>query len=378
MTATSLYIHYPYCLSKCAYCSFVSFPCKNENPDELSQFYTKELGIYKNIIGDRKISSIYFGGGTPSLMDIKLVEQVLNRANKLFKIDNDIEITLEANPKTIDNKKLKNLKSAGINRLSIGVQSLDDEVLKFLGRAHNSSDAIKILNEAKNIFTNITADFIYAYPNQTFDNWKQELKIIKGLNLPHLSLYELIIEPDTKIYRLVGEGAIIPIDEDTATDMFNYTNSFLKTTTPQYEVSNYAKLGFESKHNINYWEGGDYIGIGTAAAGRLKLNDKFYYSENPPTIEKWKDNILKQENPLKEMPLQHRAEEMIIMGLRQIKGINFTTFKNNLGNDFFDFIDKKKVDTLISQNLLIQDSDNIKTSPEGLLLLDSIIRDIIK
>ncbi|MGN0929635.1 MAG: radical SAM family heme chaperone HemW [Alphaproteobacteria bacterium] len=376
MKTTSIYIHYPYCLSKCYYCDFVSFPC-HKGIEDLTDFYLRELEIFHHITNDKQISSIYFGGGTPSLMQTETVNKIIEKIANLWGINKGIEITLEANPKTITIDKLKDLKSAGINRMSLGIQSLNDKTLRFLGRIHSSTEALQSLNDIRKIFDNVSADFIYAYPNQTLMEWEQELSQIKSLNLPHLSLYELIVEENTKLSNMINRGDFAPINENIAVDMFNFTNDFLKSTTPQYEISNYAKKGFESKHNINYWQGGDYIGIGPASASRI-TNDSFIINENPQTINEWK-NLITKGNPFQTFLTQkERAEELIIMGLRQTTGINFKTFEQSIGDSFWNFVNKDVVENFQNQNLLTFDNDNIKVSRKGQLLLDTIILEIIK
>lgn len=376
MKTTSIYIHYPYCLSKCYYCDFVSFPCHN-GMEDLTDFYLKELELFHHITNDRQISSIYFGGGTPSLMPIETVNKIVEKIATLWGIEKGIEITMEANPKTITIEKLKDLKSAGINRMSLGIQSLNENTLKFLGRIHSSTDALQSLNDIRNFFDNVSADFIYAYPNQTLKEWKQELAQIKSLNLPHLSLYELIVEENTKLASMIKKGDCTPINEDIAVDMFNFTNDFLNDSTPQYEISNYAKPSFESKHNINYWQGGDYIGIGPASASRIKT-DSFIINENPPTITEWKNLITKGNTFQTFLSQKERAEELIIMGLRQTKGLDFKTFESVIGDSFWHFVNKDVVENFQKQNLLTFDDNKIKVSREGQLLLDTIIFEIIK
>lgn len=345
--------------------------------EDLTDFYLKELEIFHHITSNRQISSIYFGGGTPSLMHAETVNKIMEKIATLWGINKKIEITLEANPKTITIDKLRDLKSAGINRMSLGIQSLNDNTLKFLGRIHSSTDAIQSLNDIRKFFDNVSADFIYAYPNQTLKEWKSELQKIKDLNLPHLSLYELIVEENTKLSNMINRGDFDPINEDIAVDMFNFTNDFLNDSTPQYEISNYAKSSFESKHNINYWQGGDYIGIGPAAASRIKT-DSFIINENPTTITEWK-NLITKGNPFQTFLSQkERAEELIIMGLRQTKGLDFKTFENVIGDSFFNFVNKGVIESFQNQNLLTFDDDKIKVSREGQLLLDTVIFEIIK
>ena len=389
MRKTSIYIHFPYCLKKCNYCDFISYPCANfiedsqdfsltENFSDLLNFYTKEIELYHKKFGKKEISSIYFGGGTPSLMPPIMIEGILEKIFNLFNVSNNCEITLEVNPKTVTKKKLSDFYQAGINRLSIGIQSFDDNELKFLGRVHSSNDALSTLENAQKYFSNISCDFIYALPNQTIEKWQKSLDKISSLNINHLSLYQLIIEPKTKIYSLVKSGKTTPILENISKKMYEYTNHFLKSKFPQYEISNYAKKGFESKHNLNYWNGGDYIGIGVSASGRIFDGKKHFISENPKSISDWKKNIDNNILSIKTLSAKKRAEEMLIMGLRKNKGIIFKEFKQNSSINFMDMIDSQKLELMIQKKLLILNKNSIRPSAKGRPLLDAIIREIIK
>ncbi len=345
---------------------------------DLSESYLKELNLCREKFGRKKISSIYFGGGTPSLMSVEMLEQILERIFSFYDVDDDVEITLEANPKTVNEKKIKDFYLAGVNRLSLGIQSLDDDELKFLGRVHNVDDAMETLDIANKYFSNVSADFIYALPNQSFEKWQKNLEKIINLDVKHLSLYELIIEPKTPLYSSVKKGVVKPILEDVAKKMYEYTNSFLKGKFPQYEISNYAKKGFESRHNLNYWNGGDYIGIGVSASGRIFDGKKHFISENPKTISLWQKNIDDGILPIKTLPKKRRAEEMLIMGLRKNKGIKFSEFEKNSGVDFFDIVEMKKFQNMVSKKFLIVSESGVRASVKGRNVLDAIIREIIR
>ncbi|MBR1544488.1 MAG: radical SAM family heme chaperone HemW [Alphaproteobacteria bacterium] len=377
MKKNSIYIHFPYCVKKCNYCDFISFPCGGVAPD-LLEYYLREVELYHQKFGRKKISSIYFGGGTPSLMPAEMVEKILEKICTLYDVSDDCEITLEVNPKTVSDKKLFAFYQAGINRLSIGIQSLDDEELKFLGRVHSANDAMATLGFAKKYFSNISCDFIYAIPNQSFEKWQKNLDEISGLEVQHLSLYELIIEPKTPIFSWVKSGKIQPLSETVSKKMYEYTNRFLKNKFPQYEISNYSKKGYESRHNLNYWNGGDYIGIGVGAAGRVFDGKKHFISENPRTVLEWKKNLDAGILPLKTLSKTKRAEEMLIMGLRKNRGINFKEFIENSGVNFFDIVDEKKFQNMVNQKFLISCESSVRASVKGRSVLDAVIREIIK
>ena len=381
MQPISIYIHFPFCIKKCNYCDFISFPVGCDNSffdDNLFKLYLSEISLYKDILSNRIISTIYFGGGTPSLIPSIYIEKILLYIYKNFKVIDNPEITLEVNPKTVDRQKLQAFYTAGINRLSIGIQSFDDKELQFLGRIHNSHDAFITLEYAGLYFNNISCDFIYALPDQSFLKWKQNLNKIKNLPVSHLSLYQLIIEPKTPLYNQVKTGKIKPIDDDLAIKMFEYTNKFLKYTFPQYEISNYAKSGYQSRHNLNYWNGGDYIGIGVSAVSRFKLDNKFYGVDNEKRLNLWQNRVTKNIIPFYKISKIKRAKELLIMGLRKNSGINILQFNFITGTDFWNIVDKNKVLNLCKMKFLHLSKTTLTPLLKGLNILNTIIEQIVK
>ena len=276
-----IYIHWPFCLSKCIYCDFGS-RIINSNVDQNAYFFycKKQLQYFHEKIADKNITvtSIYFGGGTPSILDPKIVAKLINEIRHIYVVSNDCEITLEANPTSSGIEKFKMLCDAGINRLSLGIQSFDDNELAFLGRRHSVKDALKAINCAKQIFPKWSIDLIYGLPRQKPNKWLEELQIATDLGLQHISLYTLIVDENTPLGRLVKNGNIKPKTEDELSCFYDVTNEFLARNTQlkQYEVSNYAIKGYESRHNLTYWKSYDYIGIGAGAHGRLFYNDCSY------------------------------------------------------------------------------------------------------
>ena len=263
-----IYIHWPYCRSKCPYCDFYKQVCKNVPQDEIVSDYLKELDFYHQLTSNRKVGSIFFGGGTPSLMEPKQISRLIDYIAKLWSLDSKVEISLEANPNSDYPQMFQNLHQAGINRLSLGVQALSDEDLRFLGRTHNLKQAYQAIDEVLQNFDNHSIDLIYARPKQTLSAWEAELKQAASLGLKHISLYQLTIEEGT----VFAKKGILPLDEDLATEMYLLTEDILAPLGYQkYEVSNYAQAGFESKHNLLYWTGGEYIGVGPSAHGRLTV-----------------------------------------------------------------------------------------------------------
>ena len=300
-----LYLHWPYCLSKCPYCDFFSHPCQAPNEDILLAGYLRDLKQMANLTTNRRLTSIFFGGGTPSLMSPAFMEKIMHSITTIFTLSDDIEITLEANPDAITKEKMTAFKNLGINRLSIGVQALNDTDLQFLGRRHSVQTALNRIEEAKNIFPRINMDLIYARPNQTIKAWETELQTALSLGLSHYSLYQLTIEENT----VFGQKNISPADEKTAEQLYRLTDSIMNEAgIPSYEVSNYARRGEESRHNLTYWTGGDYIGIGPAAHGRLGL----IATKSEHSVDKW----LKQGIMSEQLTPDEKFEEQVLMGLR--------------------------------------------------------------
>ena len=371
----SIYIHYPFCRSKCPYCDFNSYCNLNIEEEELIKAYLNEIEYYKDIIKDKIIDTIYFGGGTPSLMSEKLLSNIMNKINSLYKIDKNCEISLESNPNSINYTKLKSFKDIGINRLSIGVQSLIDEDLKFLGRIHNKNEAIEAINTAQKIFNDrYSIDLIYGRPNQNLKEWKNELNEAIQLSPFHISLYQLIIEKGTPFYR----NKVQTPNEDIATKLYEETHNILeKNNIFQYEISNYAKNGYECKHNLVYWNNGEWIGIGAGAHGRININQKRYSIQNLKKPLNWLDKTLKNKNGIsikKLLSKQEIIEEYLIMGLRIKDGIKIENLQKNIDcNNFYDILDKNNIEFLAKLNLINVNDKNIKLTKKGFLLLNSVI-----
>ena len=375
----SIYIHYPFCESKCPYCDFNSYCNLNIEEEELIKAYLNEIEYYKDIIKDKIIDTIYFGGGTPSLMSEKLLSNIMNKINSLYKINQNCEISLESNPNSINYEKLKSFKDIGINRLSIGVQSLIDRDLKFLGRIHNRNEAIEAINTAQKIFNDkYSIDLIYGRPNQNLNEWKEELNEAIQLSPFHISLYQLIIEKGTPFYR----NKVQTPNEDIATKLYEETNNILeKNNIFQYEISNYTKSGYECKHNLVYWNNGEWVGIGAGAHGRININQKRYSIQNLKKPLNWLDKTLKNKNgiSIKNLLLkQEIIEEYLIMGLRIKDGIKIENLQKNIDcNSFYDILDKENIEFLTKLNLIHANENNIKLTKKGFLLLNSVIEKLV-
>ena len=375
----SIYIHYPFCRSKCPYCDFNSYCNLKIDEEELIKAYLNEIEYYKDIIKDKVIDTIYFGGGTPSLMSEKLLSNIINKINSLYKINQNCEISLESNPNSINYEKLKSFKDIGINRVSIGVQSLIDRDLKFLGRIHNRNEAIEAINTAQKIFNDkYSIDLIYGRPNQNLKEWKNELNEAIQLSPFHISLYQLIIEKGTPFYR----NKVQTPNEDIATKLYEETNNILeKNNIFQYEISNYTKSGYECKHNLVYWNNGEWVGIGAGAHGRININQKRYSIQNLKKPLNWLDKTLKNKNgiSIKNLLLkQEIIEEYLIMGLRIKDGIKIKNLQKNIDcNSFYDILDKENIEFLTKLNLIHANENNIKLTKKGFLLLNSVIEKLV-
>lgn len=345
MKKFGIYIHFPYCLSKCPYCDFASTACRHFDEQILQIGYLRDLQTAPKY----PVSSVFFGGGTPSMMSVNLVDMLLRTIAKDFTLQQDTEITMEANPDAIDIQKMRDFKACGVNRLSLGVQALNDLDLKFLGRLHSQQTACQRIDEMKSVFDNCSIDLIYARPHQTLSEWEKELKQALNFDLPHMSLYELTIEEGTPFSR----KDITPCDEQTARDLYLYTLDVMESAhIPFYEVSNCARAGYESRHNLLYWEGADYIGIGPAAHGRIGL----MATHNPSSVAEWVKNGTMNE-PLTS---EERFEEKVMMGLRLRKGISSNG------------IQIKNIQAALNNGWITYANEHITPTKEGLLMLNPL------
>lgn len=340
-----IYIHWPFCLSKCPYCDFYSCPSKKWDTEAFYKGYIRDLTLYP----PRPVSSIFFGGGTPSLMPVSLVENILKTIDERFKILPNAEISMEANPDAIDKPKMFALKNIGINRLSLGVQALNSQDLKKLGRIHSLETALGRIEDMQDVFPNHSIDLIYARPEQTLTNWEKELTFALSLNLPHLSLYQLTIEDGTAFAR---RNISLP-DDETVRQMYLLTLQMTEKDIPFYEVSNFAKKGFECRHNLLYWHKEDYIGIGPASHGRIR-NQGF---QNPTNIQKW----LNGERTTESLSDEELFEERLIMGLRLREGIS------DKG------VDKASLLKATQQGWITHQKGRIIPTTEGFLMLNRLI-----
>ncbi len=380
----SIYIHYPFCKSKCPYCDFNSHVVKKIDEENFLQGYKNELQYFAPKLKNREVKTIFFGGGTPSLMPVYFVEKILAEISKIWTIDQNCEVTLEANPTSFEAGKFKEFKAAGINRLSMGIQALNDSDLKFLGREHSASEAIATIQTASKIFDNYSFDLIYARPNQNLSDWQKELETAISLSANHLSLYQLTIEKGTKFYGQYLNNEFVLPDENLAADLYETTNQITSRNGLElYEISNYAKSGFECKHNLAYWQSDDYLGIGAGAHSRVYLdNDKersAIIMLHQPTA--WLEAALQKQvaiQKIDKVSKEELLEEVILMGLRLKNGIDNQVFQKHFGKNISEIFDLKKLKPLIDNGLIFIDETNIRISSQGLILANSVIDKVIK
>ncbi|MBR6355943.1 MAG: radical SAM family heme chaperone HemW [Alphaproteobacteria bacterium] len=356
----AVYIHWPFCKSKCPYCDFYKELAHNIDQDAVVAEYIDALRRYRQILPERTVKSIFFGGGTPSLITPQNVAKIIDEIARLWSLKNKAEISLEANPNTHYQTMFADLKNAGINRLSLGVQALDEADLRFLGRTHTLETARCCLKEIVEVFDNHSADLIYARPQQQYADWEKELAEICAYGLKHLSLYQLTIEENTVFAR----KNIQPLEENAAAEMYERTRDFLVARNyALYEVSNFAQTGFESAHNLTYWQGGDYIGIGKSAHGRFCLNGTHFAAEYP----------------FEHTPLtpRERAEELVFMGLRLASGIDKARFKQICGLNLMQFINISKLQELQEAGLTAETPTHLFATRAGFLLLNQIVAELL-
>jgi putative oxygen-independent coproporphyrinogen III oxidase len=366
MTPISIYIHWPFCAKKCPYCDFNSFVQDKIDHDKWSDAYIIAIDHYAKFLNNKQIKSIFFGGGTPSLATPMMIKNIIDHLKSITTFSNNIEITLEANPTSVEAVKFSQFKDVGINRISLGVQSLRNENLKFLGRNHSSDEAITAIEILKSNFENYSLDFIYALPDQTLEAWEKELNEAISLASNHLSLYQLTIENGTKFGAMAKAGLLNEIDEIIASEMFKLTNDITtQNGFNRYEVSNHAKFGFESIHNLNYWEYGDYIGIGPGAHGRYNSSEGKIMTVDIKQPDLWIKSLFEKANGLhllEKLSAEDIRIETIMMGIRTKYGIPLELLHN-----------KEQIIKELTNDQLVEVIDNrVKITDKGLIILNSV------
>ena len=378
----SIYVHWPFCLAKCPYCDFNSHVRDNMNETDMAVASLKEIDHYAALIGRRDVKSIFFGGGTPSLMSASTVDGVLKQIDKQFNISDNIEITLEANPTSVEAAKFRDFSAVGVNRVSIGIQALNNQDLRALGREHDVDEAMGAIEMSQKYFKRSNFDLIYARMGQVTSEWEAELKKAIGMANGHLSLYQLTIEQGTPFYGLWRQGKLIIPSEDVSAEMYELTNTICADYGyPAYEVSNYARKGEESRHNLTYWNYGDYLGIGAGAHGRITVDGEIYATIQNKKPETWLKNVTENGHATRGNLVLKRtemAEEMIMMGLRLITGVSGDAFKKKIGKPISHFIEEDQVASLIAQGFFEPSyPDRLQLSEKGRPLLNQILGQIL-
>lgn len=376
--ARALYIHWPYCLKKCPYCDFNSHVRSAPDIATWAEALRADMHHEKLHAGSEEtLTSIFFGGGTPSLMPPDLVADLLRAAEDLWGFDPAIEITLEANPSSVEAANFAQLAAAGINRVSLGVQSLHDEALHFLGRLHGAAEALAAVAVAQDHFARVSIDLIYARPGQTEAAWAGELDRALALGTDHLSLYQLTIEPTTRFATDVRRGVFEPLDDDRAADLFALTRAATESAgLPAYEISNHARPGQESRHNLTYWRYQDYMGIGPGAHGRRcgQATVRHRKPENfLAAVEAQNHGIAE----LRKLDQREQASEALLMGLRLAEGVDLAALARRFGTAPAALIDGDKLALHEKLGLAWHHGDRMGVTPRGMPLLDALLGDLV-
>ena len=378
LTPLALYIHWPFCVSKCPYCDFNSHVRETVDHAAWANALLADMAHEARLIEGRKLGSIFFGGGTPSLMPPATVAALINAAERHWGFTADIEITLEANPSSVEAARFSDLGAAGVNRVSLGLQSLDDTALAFLGRAHSVGESLAALDIAQSEFARVNIDLIYARPDQTAAHWEAELARAIGFGTDHMSLYQLTIEPGTRFATLVREGQFVPADDDDAASLYELTQKMAAAAgLPAYEISNHARDGQQSRHNLTYWRYGDYVGIGPGAHGRrLKsATQRHKKPENFLSGVARNNHGIVTEEALDPGP---RAMEALLMGLRLAEGVDLTDIALRTGVAADGLVHIQAVADIEKLGLIALNGRHLTVTPQGMPLLDAILPEIVK
>ncbi|MBM3521414.1 MAG: coproporphyrinogen III oxidase [Alphaproteobacteria bacterium] len=377
-----IYVHWPFCVSKCPYCDFNSHVRERIDETAWRDALIRELGHWAAVTGERRVGSIFFGGGTPSLMAPATVDAVLAFIAGRWKLAETIEVTLEANPNSIEVERFRSLRAAGVGRVSIGVQSFDDTALRFLGRAHDSREARRAIEVAAATFARWSFDLIYARPGQGEAAWRQELETALVLAGGHLSLYQLTIEPGTRFAQLAARGDLVPLEDERAAVLYETTIDRLAAAgLADYEVSNFARAGEESRHNLVYWRYGDYLGVGPGAHGRITLDGRKLATRAERAPETWIERVTTMGHGLAERIVVapgEAAREALLMGLRLAEGIDAERFRRATGIVLEDALDPRGVARALSGGLLERTPAGIAATRSGRLVLDALLAEIAR
>lgn len=374
----AVYVHWPFCLSKCPYCDFNSH-VRHGRVDEARyvRAFESEIAAAAARVPGRTVSTIFFGGGTPSLMQPASVQAILDAIGKHWTVAPDVEVTLEANPTSVEATRFRGYRAAGVNRVSLGVQALDDSALKELGRLHTAQEALDAVAVARSIFDRYSFDLIYARPRQTLEAWSAELKRAIAEAAEHLSLYQLTIEPGTPFFGLHKAGKLDVPDEDLGRDLYDLTQLICADAgLPAYEISNHARPGAECRHNLVYWRGHEYAGVGPGAHGRLNIDGRRYATETEKRPESWLQRVEANGHGLivdEKLAPGEVADEFLLMGLRLAEGIDPTRFTQLAGRT----LDPKRISFLREDGTVeTTATGRLRVTLAGFPLLDAVVADL--
>jgi len=378
MTGFGIYVHWPFCAAKCPYCDFNSHVRARIDEDSWTDCILRELEYVADWQGAERplVETIFFGGGTPSLMSGKAVAAVIDKIARLWRMANDIEITLESNPASVEAARFRDYRAAGVNRVSLGVQALNDTDLKLLGRLHNAAEAKAALAMAMGTFARVSLDLIYARPEQTAQQWRDELKEALAFGTSHLSLYQLTIEPSTPFATLARTGALKPLDDDNAAALYEITQELTEAAgIPAYEISNHATPGEESRHNLLYWRYGDYAGVGPGAHGRLGIAGKRIATVAEKLPERWQQAVSRCGHGIvehTEIAIDDAAREHLLMNLRLTEGLDLEIYAARWQRS----LDTARIAELSEQGFLRREGNRLTATPRGRLVLNRLIAEI--
>jgi oxygen-independent coproporphyrinogen-3 oxidase len=374
----ALYVHWPFCVSKCPYCDFNSHVRESVDQAAWRDALLADLAHEASVLPGRRLGSIFFGGGTPSLMPPATVAAILDAAERAWGFEPGIEITLEANPSSVEAARFADIAAAGVNRVSLGLQALDNETLAFLGRAHDVTEGLAALDTAQAVFERVSFDLIYARPGQRLADWHAELARALSFGTEHLSLYQLTIEPGTRFQTEALAGRLVLPDEDRAADLFELTRALTASAgMPAYEISNHARPGAESRHNLTYWRYRDYAGIGPGAHGR-RTGVATQRRRKP---ENWIDAIARNGHGIEQedaLTPRERAVEAMLMGLRLAEGIDLARIAALGERPIGELADLAAIDRLVAQGLLKLEGARLCATDAGMPVLNAILAEVVR
>ena len=373
-----VYVHWPFCAAKCPYCDFNSH-VRHQPVDQerFARAFALELATMRRRTGPREVTSVFLGGGTPSLMKPEIVGVVLDAIARNWGIADGVEITLEANPSSVEADRFRGYRAAGVNRVSLGVQALNDPDLRFLGRLHNVSEALRAIGLAREIFPRLSFDLIYARPGQTLGAWEAELEQAIGHAADHLSLYQLTIEEGTRFHVLHEAGKFVMPDADLSADLYALTQSITAARgLPAYEISNHARPGAESRHNLTYWRYGEYVGVGPGAHGRFVENGRRVVTIAERMPETWANLVEAKAHGVvggETLMRSEEADEFLLMGLRLAEGIDLSRYEALSGKAFAP----ERLSVLQEEGLVAPvGNSRLRATPSGMIVLDAVVADL--